>query len=94
MDYIFYNDWFNNRKRYWFNQNDENDKYLIENYGDLIDNYDCEVKKDKNEIIGILIYDQLTRHYYRNGYNKHIITFFNIKALEIVNKNNNCIVIY
>ena len=92
MDYFFYNDWFNNRRRYWFNQNDENDKYLIENYGDLIDNYyyhHNKIKKDKNEIIGILIYDQLTRHYYRKGYNRHIITFFNRRALEIAEKNNN-----
>lgn len=89
MEYLFYNDWFNNRRKYWFNQNDENDKFLINNYGDLIDTYDYNNKKDKNEILGILIYDQLTRHFYRNGYNNHIIIFFNRKALDIADKNNN-----
>ena len=89
MEYFFYNDWFNNRKKYWFSQNEENDNYFIDNYGELIDNFDANLKKDKWEIIGILIYDQLTRHYYRKGNNNHIITYFNRKALEIVEKNNN-----
>ena len=33
-----------------------------------------------------MIYDQLTRHYYRNEYNNHILIYFNKKALEIANK--------
>jgi tRNA(Ile)-lysidine synthetase-like protein len=79
----FYNDWIN-RKEYWFSQNDENDKYLSITYGYLIDEYSYELHS--KPILGILIYDQLTRHYYRNEYNQHILTYFNRKALEIANR--------
>ena len=79
----FYDDWIG-RKEYWFCQNDENDKYLSETYGDLIDEYSYNIQL--KPILGILIYDQLTRHYYRNEYNNHILIYFNRKALEIANK--------
>jgi tRNA(Ile)-lysidine synthetase-like protein len=77
----FYQDWFKN-SQYWFNQNNEFDNYLSKNYGYLIDYY----KNDYKSIYGVLIYDQLTRHYYRKEEAKHIITYFNRKALELVNK--------
>jgi hypothetical protein len=79
----FYDDFIGNDK-YWFNQNDDFDKYLSDNYGHLIDeyNYDIHCKP----ILGIMIYDQLTRHYYRNEINNHILIYFNQKALEIANK--------
>ena len=80
----FYNDWFRYRY-YWFNQYDGFDKYISSNYGYLIDLYE----NDLNPIIGILIYDQLTRHFYRNEYANHIITYFNRKALDIALKNLN-----
>ena len=83
----FYDDWIK-RKKYWFSQNDENDKYLCEKYGYLID----EKIEDNNlisPIIKILIYDQLTRHYYRKENNKHILNYFNNKALRIVEKYKN-----
>jgi tRNA(Ile)-lysidine synthetase-like protein len=82
----FYNDWIRYRY-YWFNQYDGFDNYISSNYGYLIDkyNYVC----DNNPIIGILIYDQLTRHYYRNENANHIITYFNRKALQIANIHNN-----
>ena len=79
----FYDDWIS-RKNYWFCQNDENDKYLSETYGHLIDDYSYNIQL--KPILGILIYDQLTRHYYRNEYNNHILIYFNYKALEIANK--------
>ena len=79
----FYDDWIS-RKNYWFCQNDENDKYLSETYGHLIDDYSYDIQL--KPILGILIYDQLTRHYYRNEYNNHILIYFNKKALEIANK--------
>jgi tRNA(Ile)-lysidine synthetase-like protein len=79
----FYDDWIN-RKKYWFNQNNENDKYLSHNYSFLIDLYSYEIHS--KPILGIIIYDQLTRHYYRNEYNSHILIYFNRKALEIANK--------
>jgi len=81
----FYKEW-NNRKKYWFNQNDLNDKYLSNEFGYLIDIYQYN---KTNAIYGILIYDQLTRHYYRNQNANHIITYFNRKALEIVLDNKN-----
>jgi len=83
---IFYSEW-NKRNQYWFNKNSENDKYLSDNFGFLIDEYDFS--DNKNPIIAILIYDQLTRHFYRNEYSQHIITYFNNKALEIALKFKN-----
>jgi tRNA(Ile)-lysidine synthetase-like protein len=79
----FYDDWIS-RNEYWFCQNDENDKYLSETYGDLINDYSYDIQL--KPILGILIYDQLTRHYYRNEYNNHILIYFNKKALEIADK--------
>jgi tRNA(Ile)-lysidine synthetase-like protein len=79
----FYNDWIS-REKYWFNKNNENDKYLSDNYSFLIDSYDYNIHS--KPILGILIYEQLTRHYYRNEYNSHILNYFNRKALEIANK--------
>lgn len=75
----FYNDWMNN-SNYWFNSTPEFDKYLSDTYGYLIDEF------TNNSIHQILIYDQLTRHYYRNQNANHIITYFNRKALEIAIK--------
>jgi|688.fasta_scaffold00787_62 tRNA(Ile)-lysidine synthetase-like protein len=82
----FYQDWIS-REKYWFNQNDDNDKYLSDTYSYLIDTYSYEIYE--KPILGILIYDQLTRHYYRNEYNNHILIYFNQKALEIANKYKN-----
>jgi len=82
----FYNDWMKHH-HYWFNQFDGFDNYISTNYGYLIDSYQYE--NDKNPIIGILIYDQLTRHFYRKEQANHIITYFNRKALEIALDNNN-----
>ena len=88
----FYNDWIS-RERYWFNKNDDNDKYLSDNYSYLIDSYDYY--KDSKPILGIIIYDQLTRHYYRNEYNSHILIYFNRKAVEIANKHKtSCFINY
>ena len=82
----FYDDWIS-RKEYWFCQNDENDKYLSDKYGYLINDYCYDIQL--KPILGILIYDQLTRHYYRKEYNNHILIYFNRKALEIANKHKN-----
>ena len=79
----FYDDWIS-RNEYWFCQNDENDKYLSETYGDLINDYSYDIQL--KPILGILIYDQLTRHYYRKEYNNHILIYFNKKALDIADK--------
>lgn len=76
----FYDYWMKH-EYYWFNQFEGFDNHLIINHGHLIDDYDYQ--KSKNPIMAILIYDQLTRHYYRKENAKHIITYFNQKALEI-----------
>ncbi len=85
----FYNFWMTNRN-YWFNQNDIFDNDISSKYGYLIDDHNSN---QNNPIIEILIYDQLTRHYYRKEDSKHIITYFNRKALKIAldNKNDNFI---
>ena len=86
----FYIEW-NKRSEFWFHKNSENDKYLSDNFGILIDkyNFDDDNNDNKNLIIAILIYDQLTRHFYRNEYASHIITYFNNKALNIALKFKN-----
>ena len=85
----FYNFWMTNHN-YWFNQNDIFDNDISSKYGYLIDDHNSN---QNNPIIEILIYDQLTRHYYRKENSKHIITYFNRKALKIAldNKNDNFI---
>jgi len=79
----FYEYWLSIDK-YWFCQNDVIDNYLSITYKHLINEYDPTT--NSNVILGILIYDQLTRHYYRNGYNNHILSYFNNKALELANQ--------
>ncbi len=91
----FYNDWMNNSKN-WFSFSWEFDSYIKSKYGHLIDfnfNDDSDDSNpDTNDIITqILIYDQLTRHYYRSYdyYKNHIITYFNRKALKIAEEYKN-----
>jgi len=84
----FYNDWLRYRN-YWFNQFEGFDKYISSKYGYLIDNYIYNSNINNDPIIGILIYDQLTRHYYRKEKANHIITYFNQKALTIALNNKN-----
>jgi tRNA(Ile)-lysidine synthetase-like protein len=77
----FYEYW-NSISNYYFNQNDEIDKYLINNYGSLIDDYN----EGTSIIYDCLIYDQLTRHYYRKEVSSHIITYFNNKTYNLISK--------
>jgi len=81
----FYEDW-KKLNKYWFNSNKFIDNYLTIKYEYLLN----EVP-NSNPIIQIIIYDQLTRHIYRNEKASHIITYFNQKALNIVNKNKHLI---
>ena len=76
----FYEEWMNLDK-YWFNSNKNLDEYLKSKYEYLLNEY------NPNPIIQIIIYDQLTRHIYRNELSYHIITYFNQKALNIANEN-------
>jgi len=76
----FYQEWMN-LERYWFNSNKNLDEYLTSKYEYLLNDYNL------NPIIQIIIYDQLTRHIYRNEFAYHIISYFNQKALNITEEN-------
>ena len=79
----FYDDWMRH-SNYWFQTNKEFDKYMIDKYGYLLDEkFIYNNHEYKWVIIEILIYDQLSRHIYRNENAKHIISFYNRKALDI-----------
>lgn len=80
----FYDYWMNH-PYYWFHQFDGFDNHLSIYYSHLID----ECDESQKPIIQILVYDQLTRHYYRKENANHIITYFNRKALEIALKYKN-----
>ncbi len=81
----FYEDWMK-LEEYWFNSNKNIDRYLRDKYGYLLD-----LPENSNPIIQIIIYDQLTRHIYRNEYSSHIISYFNQKALKIAEENRDLI---
>lgn len=55
----------------WFSQSPEQDTYLTEKYGHLLDNPDSD-----NHLHLTILYDQLPRHVFRTGHNCHIITHF------------------
>ena len=80
----FYHEWIKLEK-YWFNSNKNIDEYLTNKYQHLLNDL------NNNPVIQIIIYDQLTRHIYRNEFASHILTYFNQKALQIANENKNLI---
>lgn len=74
----FLDEWFNNSDK-WFNSNYKFDLYLTNKYEYLLNS------NSDNIIENIIIYDQLTRHIFRNTYSNHIILYFLQKALNIIN---------
>jgi len=76
----FYNDWISN-EIYWFNCSNDIDNYLTLKYEHLL-NYDLNLE---HPIKFIILYDQLPRHIFRNTMSNHIIQYFLIKALDIIN---------
>lgn len=80
----FYDDWMRH-SNYWFQTNANFDNYLINVYSHLLDELDelNELDTNKGIIIKVLVYDQLTRHIYRNQNAEHIISYYNRKALDI-----------
>lgn len=73
----FYKEWFLNHN-WWFNATKEDDKYISEKFGHLLDNTDGLTLIEK-----VIVYDQLPRHIFRNTLSHHIIEYFLTKALEI-----------
>jgi len=80
----FYNEWMNT-PRWWFNANANDDIYIGNMYGHLLD----ECHEDKSITIQLIILDQLPRHVYRNEYSKHILAYFLRKAIEVLHRLNN-----
>lgn len=82
MDLIdkFYNEWFNNPD-WWFSKNYQYDEYISHTYSNLLEQQYLHIA---NPLQTILVYDQLTRHVYRNEYASHIIQYFLKKAVNVV----------
>jgi uncharacterized protein (DUF924 family) len=73
-------EWFSHPE-WWFGCDSKIDQYLTDKYSYLLDNYDQSSLIEK-----ILVYDQLPRHIFRNTQSNHIISYFLLKALEILNE--------
>ena len=81
MDFL--QDWFSHPD-YWFQQSDETDNYLTENYQHLLDEpWDTCVSDVYYHLLHLIINDQLVRHVYRKAEAQHIITYHLQKALQI-----------
>lgn len=74
----FIAEWFANPD-WWFNQSDTVDEYLTQKYQYLLD------EKISNNFHAIIVYDQLVRHIFRHTQSHHIISFFQNKALTLIN---------
>jgi len=73
-------DWFSHPD-WWFGCSSNVDEYLTLKYQHLLDINDGLSLMDK-----ILIYDQLPRHIFRNMPCNHIISYFLLKVLEVLNE--------
>lgn len=75
-------DWLNNSK-YWFSKTKEVDEYIILKYQNLLD-----IKENNSNILAsIILYDQIPRHIFRNTLCNHIIDYFNLLSIKLINKN-------
>jgi len=81
MDHIFKNEYLSHPE-WWFAKNDEIDDLLAQKFGYLLDKI---VFND--DLLAVLVWDQLARHFYRTEYAHHIILYFLQKAIDIVRKN-------
>ena len=68
--------------RFWFQKNDETDKYLVQKYEHLLD----EVRENDDPVHVVILYDQLPRHIFRNTKSVHIIEYFLRLSLETFQK--------
>jgi tRNA(Ile)-lysidine synthetase-like protein len=82
----FTKEWFSHPE-WWFTSNIDYDNYITENYQDLLNINVIEKNDYLTPLIKVIIFDQLPRHIFRNEYSHHIIDFYLIKALDIVNNN-------
>lgn len=65
-------------EEWWFHTTPEVDAYLTDHYESLIDIPEAHIK---NKLHAVIVYDQLTRHIFRNTQSNHIISFFTQKAI-------------
>jgi tRNA(Ile)-lysidine synthetase-like protein len=71
-----YHDWFNHSE-YWFSNSF--DSYLSNTYFYLIDS--SFYLNTKEDYIGfIILYDQISRHYYRGTFSHHILSYYSFRA--------------
>jgi tRNA(Ile)-lysidine synthetase-like protein len=82
-DFVYYEmdfktEWFAN-PQWWFTASEQDDKYLSTKF-ELLLGTDCD------ELTQILLFDQLSRHHYRNESANHIIQYFLQRALAISNR--------
>lgn len=75
-----YDYWFSN-KNIWFNSTDIDDIYIYNNYSYLLYTYPNNYDDSKHLLTYVIIYDQISRHCYRN--NKDIINIYHSKALTL-----------
>lgn len=73
----FIEDWLSHEE-WWFHATSQIDAYLTDHYDSLID---LPEKYFKNKLHAVIVYDQLTRHIFRNTQSDHIISYFTQKAM-------------
>lgn len=69
--------WFENQN-WWFGCTPETDNLIIQTFSHLLDDF------SDDPLTNILVFDQLSRHVFRNGSNKHVIEYFLKKALIVL----------
>lgn len=80
----FNQEWFSNPD-WWFSKNEEYDKYITDKYCVLLETqYISTATTTISPLQKIIIYDQLPRHLYRNHFASHIIDYYLLKAVDIV----------
>jgi len=76
-----YSEWFcESNRHWWFQASEDDDKYITEAFGHLLDIQEYETKAPN--VAKIILYDQIPRHVYRREHATHIIEFFLQKALQ------------
>jgi len=76
----FYMDWMNN-PRWWFNSTNEDDTFLTNTYGDLLNISIDHIMIEP--IAAIIVFDQLGRHVLRGQIASHVIQYYMLMALDI-----------
>lgn len=67
---------------WWFNSSHVYDDLITAKYGNLL-----EVDVTSDVLAFIILYDQVPRHFYRKESAEHIITYFRMKAVNLIDRN-------